>query len=129
MSYIFPALLFSGICMFFNGYTIRYLHLSKLIRDLHNQPNKSGDLKNQIITFKLRLKFVKWIQFFSVISLLLATLSIFIGFLGYYNIARLLFIISILIFLLSLIISALEIRISVVAIDISLKNKGGHLCK
>jgi len=124
MSYIIPALLFSGISMFFNGYTIRYLYLFKLIREFHNYPDKDFNLKAQIDNFKLRLKYIKWIQFFSVFSLSLATLSVFTIFFEYFQAGWILFYFSIISFLISLVISALEIKISTVSLNISLKDGG-----
>ncbi|UUV19244.1 DUF2721 domain-containing protein [Fusobacteria bacterium ZRK30] len=128
MNYVIPALLFSGISMFFNGYTIRYLNLSQLIRDFHNQPDKNCNIKAQISNFRLRVKYIKWIQFFSVFSLFLATLSTFTIFFEYIQIGWILFTTSIISFLISLIISALEIKISTIALNISLKDGGGPRC-
>ena len=125
MNYIVPALLFSGISMFFNGYTIRYIKLSKLIRNLHKIPEKNYNIVTQIEQFRKRLKYVKWIQFFSVLSLIFATLSIFFGFLEFNFLYYSFFIFSFINFLISLIISILEIKISTKALDISL-NHGGH---
>ena len=128
MNYIIPALLFSGISIFFNGYTLRYLSLSKLIRDFHNHPDKDCNIKAQISNFRLRAKYIKWIQFFSVFSLLLATTSTFTLFFEYIYIGWILFSCSIISFLISLIISALEIKISTIALNISLKDGGGFRC-
>lgn len=128
MNYIIPALLFSGISMFFNGYTIRYLNLSKLIRDFHNHPDKNSNIQSQISNFRLRVKYIKWIQFFSVFSLFLAALSMFTIFFEHIQIGWVLFAFSIISFLISLIISALEIKISTIALNISLKDGGGPRC-
>lgn len=128
MNYIIPALLFSGISMFFNGYTIRYLNLFKLIREFHNHPNKDCNLKAQIENFRLRIIYIKWIQFFSVFSLLLATLSVFTIFFEYIRTGYILFFFSTISFLISLIISALEIKISTVSLNISLKDGGDQKC-
>jgi uncharacterized membrane protein YwaF len=124
MNYIIPALLFSGISMFFNGYTIRYLKLSTLIRDFHQIQEKDENIIAQLSLFKRRLKYVKWVQFFSISSMFLATFSIFVGFLDFRNLHSTLFTISISSFLLSLIFSILEIRISTRALNISLKLGG-----
>ena len=128
MNYIIPALLFSGISMFFNGYTIRYLNLFKLIREFHNHPDKDCNLKFQIENFRLRIIYIKWIQFFSVFSLLLATLSVFTIFFEYIRTGYILFLFSTISFLISLIISALEIKISTVSLNISLKDGGDQNC-
>lgn len=128
MTYVIPALLFSGISMFFNGYTIRYLNLSRLIRDFHNHPDKDCNLEAQISNLRLRVIYVKWIQFFSVLSLLLATLSVFTIFFKYIQTGWILFTFSIISFLISLIISALEIKISTIALNISLKDGGDLRC-
>ena len=128
MNYIVPSLLFSGISMFFNGYTIRYLTLSRLIRDFHNRPDKDCNVEAQISIFRSRIQYVKWIQFFSVFSLLLATLSIFTIFFKYIQIGWILFAFSMISFLISLIISALEIKLSTIALNISLKDGGDLRC-
>jgi flagellar biosynthesis protein FlhB len=128
MTYVIPALLFSGISMFFNGYTIRYLNLSRLIRDFHNHPDKDCNLEAQISNLRLRVIYIKWIQFFSVLSLLLATLSVFTIFFKYIQTGWILFTFSIISFLISLIISALEIKISTIALNISLKDGGDLRC-
>jgi len=128
MNYAIPALLFSGISMFFNGYTIRYLNLSRLIRDFHNHPDKDCNLEAQISNLRLRVKYIKWIQFFSVLSLLLATLSVFTIFFKHIQTGWILFAFSIISFLISLIISALEIKISTIALNISLKDGGDLRC-
>jgi uncharacterized protein DUF2721 len=128
MNYAIPALLFSGISMFFNGYTIRYLNLSRLIRDFHNHPDKDCNLKAQISNLRLRVKYIKWIQFFSVLSLLFATLSVFTIFFKHIQTGCILFTFSIISFLISLIISALEIKISTIALNISLKDGGDLRC-
>ena len=128
MNYIVPTLLFSGISIFFNGYTIRYLNLSKLIREFHNNPDKDNNIAAQISNFRLRIKYIKFIQFFSVFSLLLATLSVFTIFFEYIQIGWDLFAFSVISFLISLIISAIEIKISTFALSISLRNKGGLKC-
>ena len=114
--------------MFFNGYTIRYLNLSKLIRDFHNHPDKDCNIEAQILNLRLRIQYVKWIQFFSVLSLLLATISVFTIFFEYIQIGWVLFSVSIVSFLISLIISALEIKISTIALNISLKDGGDLRC-
>lgn len=126
MNYIIPALLFSGISMFFNGYTVRYLNLFKLIREFHNHPNKNSNLEAQIENLRLRIKYIKWIQFFSVFSLFLATLSVFTIFFKYIQIGWIFFSFSIISFLISLIISAIEIKISTISLNISLKDGGNQ---
>lgn len=128
MNYIIPALLFSGISMFFNGYTIRYLNLFRLIREFNNYPDKDCNLKPQIENFRLRIKYIKWIQLFSVFSLFLATLSIFTIFFEYIQIGLILFSLSIISFLISLIISALEIKISTISLNISTTDGGDLKC-
>ena len=64
MNYIIPALLFSGISMFFNGYTVRYLNLFKLIREFHNHPKKNSNLEAQIENLRLRENILNGYNFF-----------------------------------------------------------------
>jgi hypothetical protein len=120
MDFIIPALLFSGISMFFNGYTMRHIKLSELIRNFHKIPSKNKNISTQLYIFKRRLEYIKWIQFFSILSMFLATLAIFGGFLNFQIVHSILFTLSIISFLFSLIFSILEIRISTRAINISL---------
>lgn len=72
-----PALLFPAISLLFLSYTNRFLHLSALIRKLHNDWLEKGDCsaRRQIDNLKSRLKLIRAMQFFGAVSLFLCVLS------------------------------------------------------
>ena len=75
-----PALLFPAISLLMLAYTNRFLALASLIRNLHsnykNHTDKEGVLK-QIKNLRLRLKLIRQMQLFGVLSLFLCVLSMF----------------------------------------------------
>ena len=72
-----PALLFPAISLLFLSYTNRFLHLSALIRKLHNDWLEKGDrtARRQIDNLKSRLKLIRAMQFFGAVSLFLCVLA------------------------------------------------------
>ena len=75
-----PALLFPAISLLMLAYTNRFLALASLIRNLHSSykdhADKNGVLK-QIKNLRLRLRLIRQMQLFSVLSLFLCVLSMF----------------------------------------------------
>ncbi|OQY41937.1 MAG: 50S ribosomal protein L28 [Fusobacteriia bacterium 4572_74] len=107
-----------------NGQLTKIKVCVKMLRSL-----KAADsVEVEILNFRLRIQYIKWIQFFSVFSLILATMSVFTIFFKYIQIGWILFTFSIISFLISLIISALEIKISTIALNISTKDGGDLRC-
>ena len=74
-----PALLFSSISLILLAYTTRFLAYASLIRTLHNEYKKNGDvtLKEQIFNLRKRLYLTRSMQLFGIYSLLLCVLSMF----------------------------------------------------
>ena len=72
-----PALLFPAISLLFLSYTNRFLHLSALIRNLHDAWLTRGDeiLRNQIDNIRQRLNLIRAMQMFGSISLFLCVIS------------------------------------------------------
>ena len=72
-----PALLFPAISLLFLSYTNRFLHLSALIRSLHNDWLVRGDdlLRDQINNLRRRLTLIRAMQLFGAVSLLLCVMS------------------------------------------------------
>ncbi len=68
-----PALLFPAISLLFLSYTNRFLHLSALIRHLHEEWMREGGamLRAQIDNLRRRLVLIRAMQLFGAISLLL----------------------------------------------------------
>ena len=72
-----PALLFPAISLLFLSYTNRFLHLSALIRDLHDDWLEKGDatLRAQIDNLRRRLILIRTMQLFGAVSLLLCVVA------------------------------------------------------
>lgn len=72
-----PALLFPAISLLFLSYTNRFLHLSALIRNLHDDWQEKGDCtaRRQIDNLKRRLKLIRAMQLFGALSLFLCVVS------------------------------------------------------
>ncbi len=119
-----PALLFPAISLLLLAYTNRFLTTGQLIRSLSHQAREHDgqELSGQIENLKKRLELTKWMQFFGVVSMLMCTISMFALFLGFYDIGKKIFGLSLLIMCLSLFISLWEVYISSNALDLELKD-------
>lgn len=123
-----PALLFPAISLLMLAYTNRFLALASLIRNLHSKykdhTNKEGILK-QIRNLRLRLRLIRLMQFFGVLSLFLCVLSMFFVFKMLQGLAGFSFGFSLLTMLFSLFLSLSEIQISTRALEIELSDMEG----
>ena len=72
-----PALLFPAISLLFLSFTNRFLHLSALIRSLHDDWLEKGDaiLRAQIDNLRRRLTLIRTMQLFGAMSLFLCVIS------------------------------------------------------
>ncbi len=122
-----PALLFPAISLLMLAYTNRFLALASLIRNLHSNykdhTDKEGVLK-QIKNLRLRLRLIRQMQLFGVLSLFLCVLSMFFVYeqLGMWG--NFLFACSLIAMLVSLFLSLYEIQISTRALEIELGDMG-----
>jgi hypothetical protein len=120
-----PALLFPAISVLMLAYTNRFLALASLIRNLHSKykdhSNKEGVVK-QIKNLRLRLRLIRLMQWFGVLSLFLCVLCMFFIYEQQAQWADILFIASLIAMLLSLFLSLSEIQISTRALDIELSD-------
>jgi len=123
-----PALLFPAISLLMLAYTNRFLALASLIRNLYakykEHTNKEG-LLQQIKNLRLRLRLIRLMQFFGVLSLILCVLSMFFVFEQLSLWANILFVLSLVAMLLSLFLSLSEIQISTKALEIELSDMEG----
>ena len=123
-----PALLFPAISLLMLAYTNRFLALASLIRNLHakykDHANKEGVLK-QIRNLRLRLRLIRLMQFFGILSLILCVLSMFFVFEQLSGWANFLFVSSLVAMLISLFLSLSEIQISTKALEIELSDMEG----
>lgn len=121
-----PALLFPAVSLLLLAYTNRFLATGQLIRLLSRQAKEqdSCELTGQIANLKKRLELTKWMQFFGVMSMLFCTVSMFSLFLGYYEIGKKIFGLSLITMCVSLFISLWEVYISSIALNLELKDLG-----
>ena len=120
-----PALLFPAISLLMLAYTNRFLALASLIRSLHSaykdHTNKEGVLQ-QIQNLRLRLRLIRQMQGFGVLSLFLCVLSMFFVYEGFSRVASYTFAVSLVCMLVSLFLSLTEINISTKALEIELSD-------
>lgn len=106
-----PAIMFSGISLLFLAYTNRYLALSSVIRTL-NKDLKNQDGQNraqQIQNLHLRVKLIKYMQAFGVLSFLFCVFAMMALFAELELVGDVFFILSLLFMVISLILSLTEI--------------------
>ena len=120
-----PALLFPAISLLMLAYTNRFLALASLICNLHatykDHANKEGVLQ-QIKNLRLRLRLIRLMQLFGILSLFLCVLSMFFVYEQLSIWANFLFASSLIAMLISLFLSLSEIQISTKALEIELSD-------
>jgi hypothetical protein len=120
-----PALLFPAISLILLAYTNRFLGLSSVVRQLHQNLLLNKDdqkLQNQIKNLHYRIKLIRRMQFFGIISILLSIICMFLIYIDLINFANYVFGLSLLSFSISLIFSLIEITQSTKALEIMLKD-------
>jgi type IV secretory pathway VirB2 component (pilin) len=122
-----PSLLFPAISLLLLAYTNRFLGLASVVRALHAAHKAEPDdaYVRQIQNIRTRLKMIRTMQLFGVISILLCTVAMFCLFLGWVRAGEMVFGASLVFMIASLVISAWEIQISVRALDVQLQDIEG----
>jgi len=117
-----PALLFPTVSLLMLAYTNRHLALASVIRQLHSQYKSNSDRNylGQIKSLRSRIRLVRNMQFFGVMSLLLCTICMFCIFIDQGRVALFIFGLSVFSMIGSLLFSLVEIVQSVHAIDLHL---------
>ena len=118
-----PAVMFPAISLLLLAYTNRFLALASIIRNMNVCTIDEYELE-QIKNLKLRMIYIKKMQYLGVFSLLLCVFSMLFIFLSFNILGGTIFAISLLLMILSLIYSLAEIRISLQALDIHLNKCG-----
>lgn len=119
-----PALLFPAISLLLLAYTNRFLGIASVIRGLHRQINETNRdlISRQIISLKMRVKLVIWMQILGVLSITFCVIAIFLLFFMLAELGQISFCISLVLMLMSLGLSLYELRISGHALTIELED-------
>ncbi|ACE84879.1 DUF2721 domain-containing protein [Cellvibrio japonicus] len=118
-----PSLLFPAISLLMLAYTNRFVVLANVIRQLSNledAPSKAVVIR-QIHNLRIRMKVIRLMQAFGVLSFVLCTLSMFALLLGWAIEGKFLFAASLIFLVISLLFSFYEVNISTTAINIELE--------
>lgn len=119
-----PALLFPAISLLLLAYTNRFLGLASVIRNLHRSHTESPNpvYLLEIENMRKRMRLIREMQSFGVLSLILCTFCMFLIFRGLYRWGEVVFGISLVLMLVSLALSFVEIRISGRSLDLHLQD-------
>lgn len=119
-----PAMLFPAISLLLLAYTNRFSVLAQILRKLHREidDGKSFNVHKQIENLSFRVKLIKWMQGFGIISFALCTLSMISVYLGGSAAGDVLFLASLITLCISLLLSLWEIHISADAINFEIEN-------
>jgi hypothetical protein len=120
-----PALLFPAISLLMLAYTNRFLALASLIRNLHDKYQHDPNQKHiveQIRNLRARIRLIRSMQAFGVISFLFCVVCMFCIFRGWNTAAYIIFALSIMAFVTSLILSLIEIILSTRALEVALSD-------
>lgn len=120
-----PALLFPAISLIMLAYTNRFLAIASLARKLHDNyinHEPSPILKDQIRNLRHRLRLVRQMQLFGVLSFLIALLSMYFIYTGRMTAAHYSFATAVILFAISLVISLVEIWRSTLSVELHLSD-------
>ena len=119
-----PALLFPAITLMMLAYTNRFLALANLIRRLHDEylDKQSTILRRQITNLHVRIRMIRNMQAFGVLSFLLCVICMYLIFRGQQTAAHWIFASSLISLLVSLVFSLIEIFKSTRALDLELSD-------
>ncbi|NML20603.1 DUF2721 domain-containing protein [Pseudoflavitalea sp. G-6-1-2] len=120
-----PALLFPAISLLMLAYTNRFLGLASLIRNLREQYRKDPAEKHivhQIRNLRVRVRLIRSMQLFGVLSFLFCVLCMFCIFRGWAHAGYIIFALSIAAFTVSLVLSLIEIFLSTKALEFALSD-------
>lgn len=123
-----PALLFPAISLIMLAYTNRFLALATLVRSLkskYEENEGSTGLHKQIKNLRYRLKLIKNMQTFGVLSFATCLICMLFIYLSYPLLAEISFALSLFFFMISLLISLLEIQLSTKALELELSSIEG----
>ncbi len=117
-----PSLLFPAISLLMLAYTNRFLGLASVVRNLHAawSTNKEPVLLAQIQSLRQRIRIIKHMQTYGVLSIMVCVVSMTLLFFGHQPAGQLAFGVSLLLMLASLGLSLWEVQLSGKALDLLL---------
>lgn len=119
-----PALLFPAISLSMLAYNARYLAIAALIRQLSKEflDTQAAPLERQIRSLRMRLSIIKGMQGSSILSFLLAAVSMFLIYVELRFWANAIFGLSLILLMVSLVLSLWEVQLSTRALEIQLRD-------
>jgi hypothetical protein len=123
-----PALLFPAISLVMLAYTNRFLALANRVRSLHEKYNSHEQkliIHGQIKNIRYRLKLIKNMQAYGVITFLGSIVSMYCIYIESMTIAHIIFAVSLICFVISLLLSFWEILLSNKALELELSDMEG----
>lgn len=123
-----PALLFPTISLLLLAYTNRFLAIANVIRGLHKTflETPSENVRGQLESLRQRVRIIRNMQALGISSLFLCVLCMIVVYIGWQEIAKGIFGVSLVLLLLSLALSFREIQISVNALNLQLADLGSR---
>lgn len=123
-----PGLLFPAVSLLMLAYTNRFLTLATIIRSLYDRYHASRDenLLGQIENLRYRIRLIRNMQIYGVLSLIFCVVSMFALFAGWVAGGQWSFAIAMLAMIVSLAISLRELQISGGALDLLLRDMEEH---
>ena len=123
-----PGLLFPAVSLLMLAYTNRFLTLATIIRSLHDRYHASRDenLLMQIENLRYRIRLIRNMQIYGVLSLIFCVASMFALFAGWLAGGQWSFAIAMILMVVSLAISLRELQISGGALDLLLRDMEEH---
>ncbi|VBB48344.1 conserved membrane hypothetical protein [uncultured Paludibacter sp.] len=124
LTLITPTFIFSAISLIFLAYTNRFLSYAALVRELKNRymVEPTAITRGQINNLQKRLKLIKRMQVFGIVSLLLCVATMFLIYIDYQVVAVYVFGVALVCLIISLAYSIWEIMISAKALEIYLSD-------
>jgi uncharacterized membrane protein len=122
-----PALLFPAISLIMLAFTNRFLALANVVRALHDRYKNSDGTTNpkihaQIQNLRYRIRLIKNMQIFGVLSILFAMVSMYFIHIENMAPAHVTFGASLFFFMISLVFSLIELFVSTKSLEIELSD-------
>lgn len=123
-----PALLFPTISLLLLAYTNRFLAIANVIRGLHARfkEDPTENVRGQLESLRQRVRIIRNMQALGISSLFLCVLCMIVIYVGWQELAKGIFGISLVLLLMSLALSFREIQISVNALNLQLSDLGSR---